>query len=308
MPLESDKLPNYSSGDPTREGGRLGMLLAAGRWLVDADRDDKLLPYWSVEGDTSEHRPGAIEQAWQRLSIRLKNDPSRNECFQEMKQRQTDGSVADKMETDLLAHFIKISGHSQEDLTRLREDERQFPPTPAPDVANSESRAPFRVIRRFTVRKESLIGPLLVMYILILTISRPASTLSVTVLDPEVQTIAWLNLGETSRGGQEIWELEMKANYQQALTQIRQSRTSILGLFPGYDRNELSDAADRLERAISFQGQREISSSKAILLLAQARWHLGRKQEARDLLQIVSNRDDGDTHMAGDVLEKLENR
>ena len=308
MPLESDKSSNSRSGDCPQSGKRLGTLLAAGRWLVNAERDDQLLPYWAVEEDSRTLRPAAIEQAWRRLSVRLKNDSSRNVRFQEMKRRKADEFDADSAEANLLTHFYKVSGHTADDLDDISSFVRPRMLRSESEVAIARTQAIPRIRRNRLVSKGSLLAPLFVVYVLILALTRPATSLSVTILDPEVQSIAWLNLGETSRGGGQIWELEMKAMYQQAFAQIRGSRTSILGVFPGFDRNKLSLAADLLEHAIIFQGQREISSSRAILLLAQARWHLGRTQDAKDLFQIVINRADDDTPMARDIIEKLESR
>jgi len=293
MPLKSNNSPHNSAANRLAgENLRLGAFIRAARWLTEPDNDDLLMPLWATDESTADTRPEALGRARRRLENRLANDSDKNlrwiDCQQSVAECDAEQGFC------AISHFEKVTGHSLASLETLRQ-ESASPANKNERPARQSSR---RTTHRMKMAGSQVLAPMLLAYVMLLAVSHPDPNLPASIFDPQVQSIAWLDLGETARGTEGVWDIQMKTKYQSALGMYRNSRTSVLGAFPGFDRGELARAADLLEAAILFQGQHEVASSRAILLLAQAKWNLGDNSESADLLRVVLNRNDEESETA----------
>ncbi len=180
-----------------------------------------------------------------------------------------------------------MTGHSLEDLEGIR----LATPVTTPRTARRRSHRLALVGRR-------AIASIFALYLVSVGFSGNELALPHSLMEVEGQEISWFELGETSRGVDGEWELEVRFKYYRAFTHMRESRTSVLGWFPGYERAELSVATNLLEDAIVFQSVREVASSRSVLLLARAHMQLNQDEEASALLQMVIERGDEEASSA----------
>ncbi len=294
MPLLPQNTNNSGSSKRARKRPlQLGNLLRAGRWLVDTDKDESQMVYWALDDHAVSMRPLPLEYANRRFKKRIENDEEKAHAWREVKSTIL-ASESGLDSTDVKDHFQRVTGHSLEDVEGIS------------IVKTVTTRGAAR--RRFpglTLVGRRAIASIFALYLVTVGFSGKELALPHSLMEIEGQAISWFERGETSRGVDEEWELEVRFKYYKAFTHMGESRTSVLGWFPGYERAELSVATELLKNAIVFQSVREVASSRSVLLLARAHMQLNQDDEASALLRMVIERGDEEAASASQLRVQL---
>lgn len=294
MPLLPEHTNNSGSSKRARKRPlQLGNLLRAGRWLVDTDKDESQMVYWALDDLSVSTRPLPLEYANRRFKKRIENDEEKADAWREVQSTILASKIA-LDNTEVKEHFQRVTGHSLEDVEGIRIAKTVTTPRAA------RQRSP-----RLALVGRRAIASIFALYLVTVGFGGNELALPHSLMEVEGQEISWFELGETSRGVDKEWELEVRFNYYKAFTHMRESRTSVLGWFPGYERAELSVATNLLEDAIVFQSVREVASSRSVLMLARAYMQLNQDDKAAALLQMVIERGDEEAASALNLQDRL---
>lgn len=277
-------------------------VLEAGRVLVNPEADETLAAYWALRPE--EKREGAnqafgLALAQRRYLERLKRDRVRLEQAVEATRKLAVSEDA-KVLRDPLQHFLELSGCDPADIPAL------YALTEREATSSDRPVSRFRIDRPSRVLKRAASGALLaslVLYVVTLGLNASDPLIKRVLNESQSQAVSWYMLGQTSRGAEAAWQREVSAGYLEAFSLLNDSRTSILGQFPGYDRGRLTIATKKMADVVAMQRQREPASSRVLILLAGLYITLDRKDEARPILENVVRRNDDEAERAQALLD-----
>lgn len=283
----------------------LQRVLEAGRVLVDPAADESQAAYWTLrtEAPTSnESNEVGLALAQKRYLNRVRRD--RDRLGLAVASKRDFEEAGDTMVVSRpLQHFLELSGCDPAEIPEL-----QTPSARRKKRSEARPNVPFRSDRTPRVWKQagsSLMMASLVLYVVTLGLNASDPLVKSVLSESQSQAVSWYMLGQTSRGTDAAWQREVRVGYLEAFSMLNDSRTSILGQFPGYDRGELTLATNRMASVVEFQRLREPASSRILILLAGLFVTLDREDEALPILEDVVQRNDDESARARTLLVSI---
>lgn len=260
-----------------RSAPRMARVLDAARSFSDPDEDRQYMAWHVIESDGVSTGSG-LEGPTLRRERRIQRDPVRMQEVVEMNDRLADGP------SDALGHFLSTTGYRLKDLSDL-----SMPPKrPRPAVSHQSGSSE----QQKSTRRSAMLVAAVVMYTVSLGWGGSDPWIQGAVMDTDSEAVSWTMLGARSRGADSDWVMDVRSGYLRGFSQLEEARTSVLGLFPGYDREMLERAVITFTETAELQALREPPSSRMLLLMARLQERLGDRHTAERWIHIVIQRDD----------------
>lgn len=254
--------------------------------------------------------PPELDEAFQRLEQRIQKQPELQKRAEAIRERLTTAEAA----VDPVAHFEALTGHALEPeaesapasadaTTSSRESTSEPETTPSPTALLDELlRLPLAV--RWG---GAAIALLLGAYVVLFAASEASqSTLDrLAAVDVSNQVVDNYNSTATRSAVPSRDTLTADQLYVDALSAVRDARTSTLGLFPSYDAKKLDRAEELLTRALDRTESGSFLALETQFYLGKVRLAKGQVDAARSNFRTVVEQEGRMAAEARSILETL---
>lgn len=273
--------------------------------------DDALLnTYVVVQHLHPEAVPTGLREAFRRFEQRLEADPS----LQEQVEAVRDRLEAAEATIDPVAKFEELTGHALE--PDAEEASASAPTEPASEpVSNRDTTGSLTAVLDELLRLPLAVrgvGAAVAFLLGAYTVLFAASEMTQTTLDRlaavDVSNQVVDNYTSTAtRSAAPASPDTLTADqiYVDALTAVREARTSTFGLFPTYDPETLDRAERLLTQVLDRTGSGSFLALEARFYLGKVRLAQGQVEEARSHFQAVVEREGRMAGEAQNILETL---
>jgi len=274
-------------------------------------RSDALLAtYVVVQRLHPEDVPPGLEKVFERLEQREETEPEFQERAEAARERLTTAEAA----VDPVAHFEALTGHSLEPdaerasasaeaTTTTRESTSEREPTPSPIALLDELLRLPLAVRWGGAAIALLLGAYVVLF--------AASEASQSTLDRlaavDVSNQVVDNYASTATRSAVPSQDTMTADqlYVDALSAVRDARTSTLGLFPSYDAEKLDRAEQLLTQVLDRTEAGSFLALETQFYLGKVRLAKGQVEAARANFRTVAEQEGRLAAEARSILEAL---
>jgi hypothetical protein len=273
--------------------------------------DPLLTTYVVVQRLHPEEVPGGLRRAFRRLERQMEENPTLRERAETVRARL----AAAEAKVDPVSHFEELTGHSLEGVTDAAPSPEKTA-TPPSEEASDRAPTPVReVVDRVLQLPLALrwagaaVGVLLGTYAVLFAASEASTTTLDRLAAVEVSNQVVGNYTSTATRSAVPSPDTLTADqlYIDALTAVRQARTSTLGLFPSYDPEQLDEAEGLLNRVLERTESGSFLSLEAQFYLGKVHLAQGQVSSAQERLRTVVEREGRMAAEARDILEVLEN-
>lgn len=254
--------------------------------------------------------PSGLGEAFQRLEQRIEKEPELQKRAEAIRKRLTTAEAA----VDPVAHFESLTGHSLEPdaerasasaeaTTTTRESTSEREPTPSPiALLDRLLRLPLAV--RWG---GAAIALLLGVYVTLFAASEASeSTLDrLAAVDMSNQVVDNYTSTATRSAVPSRDTLTADQLYVDALSVMRDARTSTLGLFPDYDAKKLDRAEQLLTQVLDRTESGSFLALETQFYLGKVRLAKGQVEAARSNFRTVAEQEGRQAAEARSILEAL---
>lgn len=271
---------------------------------------DVLLTAYVVVRHVQDRRSvsSALEQLFEALEERLKNEPELRERVDAIRHRLERAEAR----LDPVAHVEEVTGHS---LAPEGEETSTSADARSTDGADASERAPtgslFDWIGRLPLAVRG-VGAAVVLLLgtyaaLFVASEASQSTLSrLAAVDVSTQMVESYYSSNTRSALPSADTLTADGLYLEALSTLRDARTSTLGLFPRYDSTALEEAETKLKRVLDQTESGSFLSLEAQFYLGKVALAQRRVEAARDRFEMVVKREGRLAEDARRILQTLQ--
>lgn len=278
--------------------GLTDLLRAAQGLTAEPPTQDMLAHLLVAQALGVENLPSAMAEACARAEEALATDPAYREHYETLVARLETLTA----ETDPVAHVERLSGHT------VASAPQGTAAPPASDRSPTRRNRPPQPVRLALAATVSL----LVVYGALWGISElttPAHE-RLAAIDADELYVEGFGTAAVRSGNDAAADAAPAAPspdalYLKALKQLREARTSVLGLFPRYDDVALSEAERLLGEVIAAEDAGSFVQLDAYYFLGKIHLARGDKPEARDALLRVVRGEGRNAPAASDILQYL---
>jgi hypothetical protein len=279
---------------------------------ADTATDALLTTYVVVQHLHPDEVPAGLEDAFHRLEREIEDDPALQERLEATRGRLEAAEAA----VDPVAHFEELTGHSlegeAEEASASAESTRTArTPAPGPETGTSPRSVVDALLRLpLAVRwAGAAVALLLGTYVVLFAASEASqSTLDrLATVDVSNQVVDNYTSTATRSAVPSPDTLTADQLYVDAITAVREARTSTLGLFPDYDAETLARAERLLRKVLDQTEAGSFLALEARFYLGKVHLAQGQVEPARSNFETVVQREGRMAAEARDILDTLRN-